>query len=207
MFDNIPQKRVILYMLIAGMIPLILVTIHFISNLNSIDNVEQTLFHVRDMVHEKEQKQATNIAIRSHYKDADRFYIDKYLETLSFLEPEIESLQKVINNKNFPEDEAVKRRLELLTGPGNTLIFSEGVVQKYPFFQETTETLVHPVEVNISDIKKILARIEGTEINSFTPGPNRPQLLILEFKIDKKIISEKNEDFILNLKLLKREFT
>lgn len=93
-----------------------------------------------------------------------------------------------------------------MTGQGNALVFSEGVVQSFPLFQETSETLIHSVEVNPSDIQKILARIEGTKMGEYRPGPHRPQLVITEFKLDKKKVNDKNEVYLLNLKLIKREF-
>lgn len=96
--------------------------------------------------------------------------------------------------------------MEFLTSEGNSLVFSEGVVQTFPLFQETTETLVHPVEVNATDIQKILARIEGLKIHEFSSGPHRPQLLITDFKLDKKKVNDKSEVYLLNLKLIKREF-
>lgn len=111
-----------------------------------------------------------------------------------------------MTNKNYPDDENIKKRLEFLQSGGNTLVFSEGVVQSNPFFQEVLETLVHPVEVDADDIREILAKIEGIPIRNYAPGPNRPQLIVLEFKIDKKQMSEKNEIYLLNMKLLKREF-
>lgn len=206
MLAKIPQSRLLLYFLIIGLFPLALVLLGFFSKQSDLNNLENNLTYVQELANGREKKQAVNMSVRNVFRDADHFYIDKYLETLTFLDPEIESLQKIASNKNFPEDENVKKRLELLTGSGNALIFSEGVVQSYPLFQETTETLVHSVEVNVNSIKEILAKVEGVTIDTFTPGPNRPQLLILDFKLDKKKITEKNEVYLLNMKLLKREF-
>ncbi len=205
MFSNIPQSRLLLYMMIGGLIPFLLMLVYFTSELNEISSVESMIMNVHDKAWSIEKKQAVNIAVRNNYRDADHFYIDKQLETLNFLENEIESLQKILNNKNFPDDENIKKRLDFLTN-NNSMIFTEGVVQSNPFFQETTETLVHPVELNVEDISTILAKIEGTHINDEAPGPNRPQMIILDFKLDKKHLTEKNEVFTLNLKLLKREF-
>ena len=176
------------------------------SKQNHLNDLKYNLEQLEQTALLRERKQAVNMAVRNHYRDADHFYIDKYLETLVFLEPEAESLQKIITDKNFPDDELVKKRLEMLTGPGNSLAFSEGIVQSTPIFQETTETLVHPVEVNGADLQKILTKIEGVDIGEHTASPNRPQLIILDFKLDRKNITEKNEVFVLNLKLLKREF-
>lgn len=206
MLNHIPQNRLLAYLMIAGILPVLLAFIMVFSRIQTVQDFASSLQMVREQVELKEKKQAVNIAVRQNFRDADHFYIDKYLETQTFLEPEIESLQKLVSNKNYPEDENVKKRLEHLTGQGNAMAFSEGVVQTYPLFQETTETLVHPVEINVADLQNILALVEGVEIGSFKPASHRPQLIILDFKLDKKSINEKNEVFSLNLKLLKREF-
>ncbi len=206
MFTNIPQTRLVLYVLLLGLVPFILAAVYFMSQMNTLSSIENELLLVQSMAATRERKQAVNIAVRNNFRDADHFYIDKHLETLDFLEPEVESLQKVVNNKNFPDDENIKKRLEFLTGNDNNMIFTEGVVQSNPIFQETTETLVHPVEINIQDLRTILAKIEGTEFSQVGPSPNRPQLIILDFKLEKKHVTDKNEVFLLNLKLLKREY-
>jgi hypothetical protein len=206
MFKTIPVSRAILYFMSLGLLPLIFVVLLFFSQNHQLDELQQNLDDLRDLVFIKEKKQALNLTVRQHFREADHFYIDKYLETLVLLEPEIETLQKIVNDKNFADDERIKKRIEFLTGEGNSLVFSEGVVQSFPLFQETTETLIHPVEVNAKDIQKILARTEGVDIGDFSPGPHRPQLIITDFRLDKKKVMDKNEVYVLNLKLIKREF-
>lgn len=206
MFSNIPPKRLLLYFILAGLIPIIIAWFSYSSRLDRVNEIEQQISSLQDLAFIRESKQSSNISVRSHFGDADHFYIDKNLETLTLLDPEIESLKQMLNNPNFPEDENIKKRLDTLTGNTNTMVFTEGVVQSTPLFQEVTETLVHPIEVNVQDIQKLLCRIEGIPLGSCVPPPNRPQLIILDFKIDKKKVSEKNEVFLLNLKLLKREF-
>ena len=206
MFKTIPLTRLILYLLCLGTLPFIFVIFLFVSEKNELDELRSSLENIQQQALIKEKKQALNLAVHQHFHDADHFYIDKYLETLVFLEPEIEQLQKIVQDKNFAEDERIKKRLEFLTSQSNSLVFSEGVVQSFPLFQETSETLVHPVEVNTTDIQKILARVEGVKMGEFTSGPYRPQLVITEFKLDKKKINDKNEVYLLNLKLIKREF-
>jgi len=206
MLKNIPQSRLLLYLMMVGLLPLIFVGAALMSKLNGVNETQFAIQGVFEKVLVRGKKQALNTNVRNNFRDADHFYIDKYLETLNFLLPEIESLQKLSSNKNYPEDENLRKRIEHLTGPGNSMVFSEGVVQTYPLFQETTETLVHPVEINTTNLQQILALIEGIEVGNFKPAQNRPQLLVLDFKLDKKNLSEKNEVFVLNLKLLKREF-
>lgn len=206
MLKNIPLSRAILYILCLGMLPLIFVIFMFFSQKNELEEFQDSLEAIQHQTLIKEKKQAVNMAVRQHFQDADHFYIDKHLETLVFLEPEIEQLQKIVQDKNFADDDRIKKRLEFLTGQGNALVFSEGVVQTFPLFQETSETLIHSVEVNPSDIQKILSRVEGVKMGEHRPGPHRPQLVITEFKLDKKKINDKNEVYLLNLKLIKREF-
>lgn len=206
MFSNIPQQRLLLYIVILGLLPMLGGIFYFSSKLKQLNALSSNILYVEQLAATKENKQGLNQIVRTHYKDADHFYIDKSLETLCFLGPESQSLKKVMQNKNFPEDENIKKRLSTICGPENAFVFTEGVVQSTPIFQETTETLAHPVEINTEDLRKLLARIEGTQIGEENPAPNRPQLIILDFKIDKKQVSENNDVFVLNLKLLKREF-
>lgn len=206
MLNDIPPKRLLIYTMLLGLLPLLLAGFLFLNELNGVKEISDAVSQMKETAFQRLKKQSINTTVRNHYRDADHFYIDKNLETMSFLAPEIDSLQKIASNKNFPEDENIKKRLEQLNGPGNKLQFVEGVVLSNPVFQETTETLVHPVEINISDLKNVLAKIEGVPVDAFQPGLNRPQLIITDFKLDKKSVSDKNEVFVLNLKLLKREF-
>ncbi|MEI8125212.1 MAG: hypothetical protein WCG42_05620 [Parachlamydiaceae bacterium] len=206
MLGNIPPKRLLIYLMSAGIIPIAIAWFSFSSQLEQVNIIDEQLWNLQNQAFILETKQSTNMAVRSHFKETDHFYIDKNLETLVFLEPEIESLKKMLNNPNFPDDENIKKRIDMLTGTENSMVFNEGVVQSTPIFQEVTETLAHPVEVNVNDILQILCRIEGIALDGCTPPENRPQLIVLDFKIDKKSVSEKNEVFSLNLKLLKREF-
>lgn len=206
MFQGIPPHRLVIYIMICGAFPLLAVLFHFFSKLEQLDNLKLHMEQVNASVFTRERQQATNMAVQSVYREAEHFYIDKHIESIPLLQPEIDSLKTIASNPNFTEDEAIKKRLEFLTGTANSLVFSEGVVQSTPHFQEVTETLVHPIEVNNEDLKNILAKIEGKELGAYAPGPGRPQLIILDFKLERKNITEKNEVFLLNLKILKREF-
>lgn len=205
--SNIPQSRLILYIMIAGLLPIFFAIFNFVTHMNAVEQLEQRMLYVEQLAFTREKKQSLNMIVKDNYKSADHFYIDKHLETLSFLSPEIETLHKLVNNKYFAGDESVKSRLEFLTGPGNSFLFSEGNVLAYPFFQETIASLVHPVEINLDDLKKILALVEGQQIGPNAPAQKRPQLTIIDFKLDKKEATPNNEVFLLNLKLLKREYS
>ncbi len=206
MKETIPTGRLIFYSMILGLVPIVIVLVNFFSKLNDVKFIDQRIEVIENQILLLNQKQATNIALIQSFQDADHFYIDKQLETIQLLESEIEYLQKALSNKNIAEDEAIKKRYDQLIGNENSFNFSEGVVLSSPVMQEVMESLIHPVEVDINNIKEILAKIEGVEIGGYTPGPNRPQLIITDFKLGKKYSIDSNEVFQLDLKLLKREF-
>lgn len=206
MFENIPKSRLIIYLVTLGLIPMVFISIHYWNEQQTIDQLENSIDRIRQTALFTKEKQQMNYAVMDHFRDADHFYIDKNLETLTFLEPEIESLKKIVNNPNFSGDDMVMKRLELLTSPSNKMLFSEGSVVQYPHFQETVSSLVHPVQVNELDLQNILARIEGVDIGVFSEQPNRPQMIILDFNLDKKVVADKNEGFEINMKVLKREY-
>lgn len=203
---HVPFQRALFYLLLVCLLPALFVFAHWMRQKNSLNEVKEKLNQLTDFAMVREKRQAPNLAAIHTYRDADHFYIDKQLESITLLEPEIDALQKIVSSKYFTDDEAIRRRLEFLTGSGNSLRFSEGVVHTFPQFQETTETLIHPVEINSADLQKILSLIEGVPIGPYKPAPKRPQMVILDFKLERKAVMDQNEVFLLNMKLLKREF-
>lgn len=206
MFDQIPRSRLMIYAMVLGLIPIAFALFQLQQNTQAVDQLSAKAQSVKELALIKEGKLSFNKQVKAYYENADHFYIGKYLENLLFLEPEVEALQKVLNHEAVGDNPVYKKRLEFLTGPDNALSFTEGTVHSYADFQETTETLVHPIEINVDDLKTILSRIEGVQIGDHDPQPHRPQLLITDFKLDKKRNTGGNEVFILQLKLLKREF-
>src|SRR5262245_40281854 len=112
MFSNIPHQRLLLYVLALGLMPLVIVGSLFLSQWGTLDETRASLEQVQQAALVQEKKQAINISLRNHYSDADHFYIDKQLENMTFLEPEMDSLSKVLLNKNYAEDETLKKRLD-----------------------------------------------------------------------------------------------
>jgi len=196
----------ILYVCLAALLPAFIAFYLFQGAIAQRSQLEEELVAAAQLALVWEKKQAVNLAVRHHFLEADHFYIDKYLEAMPLLEREIEALQQVKQSEQLPEDEFINKRLEQLT-TNNKIVFTEGVVQSYPYFQETTEMLIHPIEVDNEDLQKILSTIEGVKIGNNEPPPHRLQLIVLDFKLEKKNISAKNQTFLLNLKLLKREYS
>lgn len=205
MKDFIPMNRLFLYLLFIGLLPVLLATYYVVSEIHAIDATDDMIELVYTKMALQESREGINRAVREQYSEADHHYIDKTLEKLPLLSEEREALQKVSKQKTGIFDDRLVARLKKLKSDNN-LVFSEGVVQSYPGFQETVETLTHPVEVSVSDVKHILTMVEGVDMDGFHADENMPQLLVTQFSLNRKKISEHNEVFELNMKLLKREF-
>jgi hypothetical protein len=206
LFKSIPLKRLLVYAILVGLLPLAVVGGLFYLRVEGLEKIEQTIAHLELLAWQKEKKQSVNKGVQARFVDADHFYIDKHLESLTFLNAEIQNLEDISNHPNFTEDEAIRNRLDFLTGIQNRLHFSEGPLQSNGVFQEVVETAAHAVQIDGSDLKKILTFIEGVSIDSLTPPPGRPQLFFLDFKLDKKALVPSGDVFLLNLKVLKREY-
>lgn len=204
--SKISPTRLFVYLILIGLLPFFFTLFFHNAKASRLDTLLERVEDLKERAILKEKRQETNKAIIENYRNADRFYIDKNIESISLLQPEIEVLEKIAKQSNFVENEAVTSRLEQLKTQ-NSIRFSEGVVQTYPLFSETAETLVKPVEVDSKDLQNILSKIEGTNIGPYTKGDSPPQLIISELKLEKKNTNAENEVYQLQLKLIKREFT
>ena len=202
----IPYDRLFLYLFILSLALPCLIYFQSSQRLRALASIENAVDDAYLQAYSKETKQALNKVVLQHFRDADHFYIEKQIERVVLLERETENLNQVVNYEGFVGDDAIRKRLEAIGGEANSISFSEGTVQTYPQFQETVESLVQPVEMNILDVRKILTLVEGRPIWEWKNGPKRPQLIITDFKIERKKAFENNEIYLVNLKFLKREF-
>lgn len=185
--------------LVLGIVPFLFLVFSFFSTVEELREIENAI----EQLHFKQERlkgqgQSEN-AFLSKMKNADHFYIDNNLESLTFLESEISQLELQSS------DSSLKKRLEFLKGSSNKFLFAEDAIRRGEFFQEVEERLQHPVEMNEEDLKKILCLIEEIPISPFSPPLNAPQLVIKNFDLSKKNISSEQEVFVINLQLIKRE--
>ena len=205
MLKNIPVSRLLLYILVIGLIPIAFALFKMQSNYGALAQSRNQLEHIKESTFAHERKQSSNAAVIAHYRESDHFYIDKHLETMTLLEAEIAALQTVKQTPNYAGDEAIEKRLELLQSD-NQILFNEGPVQSNAIYQETIETLAKPVEIDLTDLQRLLERIESLPVNENDITDKKPQLIILDFRLDRKAPTPNHETFLLNLKLLKREY-
>ena len=198
------QNGSLSYLSILLTLPLFFIYQHFSSKADQIERIEEMLSVLEIDILTKEKKQAENKSVRALYRESDHFYIDKYLEPLPLLQKEVASIETLFD-KPVPLSEPLKKRYEFLTAGQNEIRFIEGQVKSYPTFQETMETLSHPVEVDLDDLKRLLTLIEGSNLSDLSPE-GLAHLLITDLKLEKKEGLNGREHFQLFLKLLKREY-
>ena len=209
MLAGIPQKRLMLYLLVLGLIPIVLAAMSSSSTKTAARAAASRV----QLLHEKailaDTREASNKAVVELYRNADHHYIDKYIESIPLLQAEIQGLEALLSGDEVAVDERLSTRLKHLK-EDNRLVFTEGNVVSYPSFQETLETLGHAVEVNGDDIAAILSRVEGTSVGDYEAGPGRPQLIITKFHLERKGDAKSgatSEVFVLNMQVLKREYS
>lgn len=132
----------------------------------------------------------------------DKFFIDNNLENLTFLEKEKQILSKIILHPAFANSSEIKKRIDFIEKGKNRLHFAEENIKKTLLIKEIDELQLHPIEIDETDLQKLLSIIEGIYINSFSPLKDSPQLIIKNFSLSKN----RENIFSLNMKLLKREY-
>lgn len=202
--DQLSPSRLFIYLVLLNMLVFAYVFWHDHSENTQIDEVQRRMIKLEQDTQVRDRKRADNNRVRTYYADADRFYLEKQVQSMSLLRDQAQELEKLLQVKSVSEDPRITRRLTALKD--NRIVFSEGMVQSYPFFNEIPETLSQPVEVDVEDIRELLAKLEGIQLGPYTPGERRPQFLITEFRLDRKSLSQNENSYMLNLKLLKREY-
>jgi hypothetical protein len=199
LFNRIPINRLVTYLILLGFFPTIFATLHFYLKKNEWNDVLEKVGEIHEISETRVRKQYLNTIVRNTYCEVDQFYIENQLESLCFLKKEKERLEQLFQSPTFTGNEAAEKRYALISANANRFAFTQGNAQIAEGIHETACTLSHPVEVDTNDLKEILNRIEGVR-------KGKPQLIITDFKLNKKSQVNGNEVYELNLKFKKREF-
>lgn len=202
--EQLSPSRLFLYLILLNALVFAYVFWHDHSENAQINEVQRRMIRLEQDSQTRNRKRSDNNRVRAYYADADRFYLEKQVQSMPLLRDQRQELEKLLQVKSIAEDPRITRRLAALKE--NRMVFSEGMVQSYPFFNEIPESLSQPVEVDIEDVRELLAKLEGVHLGPYTPGERRPQMLITEFRLDRKSLSQNENSYMLNLKLLKREY-
>lgn len=190
-------------LLAAAPIPFLLFFFNFVMGVQKLNHLEEEMerIHTRTvMAQEIERKESSLMA---SLKNPDPHYLDKNVETLTFLLPELKKLEMILAEN--PGDEQIQKRLQFLKEGDNRLVFSEEQIRTGDTFREIEEKQQRSVEMNEEDLKKLLCLIEGITIWPYGPREGRPQLIIKDFKLVRKELSPQEKVFVVSMQIVKRE--
>jgi len=190
-------------LLIIGPIPFLIFLSQFIFGLQKLEQLEDEMERIHTKMVISQESQRKESALLSSLKNPDPHYLDKHVETLTFLLPEIKKLETL--QLENPDDEQTIKQLQSLKEGNNRLRFSEEQIRNNELFRETEEQQQQPIKLNEEDLKKLLCLIEGITIWPYGPKEGRPQLIISDFKLTKNELPSHEKVFIVSMQLIKRE--
>ncbi len=206
MIYGINKKRFINYLLVLGLLPSFFLYFSQKQKLSEVKRVEKAFTSLEKDLELLERKQAFNKRVQNYYRSSDRFYLNKRLEPLMLLEEEKQNLKAAIQKTGFANSKAAEKRFEYLQSSANQISFTEESLNEEGSLKESHENLSKAVEVNISDLKKILCLVEGVDIVPYKAPQDRPQLIIKALSLNRKKNGDKSESFLLKMSVIKREF-
>ncbi|MBU6382743.1 MAG: hypothetical protein KGQ49_01790 [Verrucomicrobia bacterium] len=139
------------------------------------------------------------------YSQSNPYFLDQNIESFRPLQAEKRNLESLLHHPAFPDATAISDRLHFIEE--NALMFQEEKIETSKEMKETQEHMRHPVQMDESDLKQILALIEDVPIENNSPAAYAPQLLITDFHLKKLETPLHTEVFEVRMDLIKREFT
>ena len=193
----------LLLILIAAPLPMLYFAVHFVLGMQELNLLDEDVerVHLKTVLYEDNKRKEG--ALFASLKNPDPHYLDKNVETLTFLLPEVKKFEAILSET--PGDDQIARRLQFLKEGGNRLVFSEEQIRTHEMFREVEERQQHPVEMNEEDFKKLLCLIEGVTIWPYGPKEGRPQLIVTDLKLSKKELPNQEKVYAVSMNLLKRE--
>jgi hypothetical protein len=188
---------------ILAPLPLLLVCFHTVQSWQQLTELEAEAERISLKVLQTKQSNEKHTSFLAPLKHSDPQYLNKHVETLTFLLPEVKKIEFLVADN--PENETLLKQLHHLTSGHNRLLFSENATRSNDQFKETELTQQQPVEMNEEDLKRLLCLIEGTTIWPYGPKEGRPLFLITDFKLSKQEFVDKEKVFLVSMQLLKRE--
>ena len=140
------------------------------------------------------------------YSSADPFFLDKHIESLSFLENEKANLKSMIPHPALQNKQSLQERLAFLESEANRLAFIEENIRTSSQIKETEEKQRRPIQMSETDLQRLLAALEDIPVGQNKPIPQTPQLLVRDMKIKKIENQLHSEVYEVEMELLKREW-
>lgn len=177
------------------LLPLLCLLLFYQNKRSRLEELKSTIaaleVSARQAAKEKELQKELEATVDPHF-------LDKYVESLVFLEPEIKRLQAL--HTHHPNNDSLAKRLYFLKEGQNKLTLIEEKRDRNGIEQK----LQHPIEMNEEDLKKLLVLVEGVLIHPYIPKKERPDLAFLEFDLSKKQGFGEEEVYVVDFTLVKR---
>lgn len=198
------QMRPLFFFVLCA-IPLIIAALFLYSQHAKLEELETRFAAAARKEKLALERKARKETFLERYSHADPYFLDQKIESFLLLESERARLDSLMHHSAFPESPSIQERLEFLNK--NRFRFTEENIVASTDIKEVDEKQRHPVQMDETDLKKILSLIEDLPIDSALPSNDSPQILIKEFRLKKKQTSLQTEIFEVEMDLLKREFT
>ncbi len=195
---------VLWFILMIAPIPFFMIFFHFLLSMQKFNDLEEEMARILTKSSELQEVQQKENLLLASLKNPDPHYLEKNVESLIFLLPEMKKIETI--QSESMQDENLGKRIHFLKEGGNRLVFSEEQIRTNEIFRELEEKQQHPVEMNEEDLKKLLCLIEGITIWPYGPKERRPQLIIKDFKLSKKDLPSQEKVYVIAMQLIKREY-
>ena len=199
--NSIPPQRVVLYIILASLLPVLLALIWTDSVISSAQTDRAKLLLLGEKIQKKSSTQESNRLLIQRYRHKDPLYLHRKIEPLPLLSSETSILKARLARSVLPDDNVLEKRLNSLTSDNN-LCFVEGTTEVSPVMKETMENQNKPVEVDSTDLATIFTLLDDQEEND----DQKPHLIIAEAKIDRRK-GLFQQTWSLMLKIIRREYS
>lgn len=138
---------------------------------------------------------------------SDPRYIHHAIEMYLPFSSEVELYEDILSFSAFKGFKPLRRKLKKLQQGKGNLKLSPVYREEVKPFDESIYALKSSTFVNESDIKSLLARVEGRRIEQWIPLRGRPDLYFKKFTIEKNQEGKSREEYNLFFEILKRDRT
>jgi len=113
------------------------------------------------------QRKTRKEAFLTKHENSDPYFLDKEIESLCFLNQEKNQLKGWLSHPAISNKDKLYRRIHFLENGENRLSFSEDEIQVSKTCKETVEKQRYPIEIDASDLQKLLSIVEESPSDHF----------------------------------------
>ena len=205
MIAGIPFFRFIVYFCLLCTIPIFALFCWQQKEMRAIESLTSEVTEAQMIMLMAQKKGKANRQLQETHRFSDSRFVEKYLTGPLLLQNEKEMLLGELKDYNLIPNKSIQNRLFEIEN--NKMSFSEGSFDISSVIQESVLSLNKNIEVDLLDLERLLSVVDGKKVGRFfVTEDNSPQLMVLDFSLERVNRLEKKESYLLNIKLLKREF-